>query len=180
MPRPKDLPSIEILASKKPHGDRVRYMGGCRCVPCRAANSRYECRRAELRRCGLANGIVSARRTRQRLITLGRQGIGYKTVARAAGVSRTVVAKIRFGQRTQIRAMTEKRILDLGANLIPASRLEDARPAWRKIHWLIENGFTKAEIARRLGKTTPALQIRDDIITHRTAQAIDALWRSFQ
>ena len=35
-----------------PHGVRARYSIGCRCVPCRKANSEYESARARARKAG--------------------------------------------------------------------------------------------------------------------------------
>ena len=44
MPRPPDLPDM----STRPHGTRSRYVAGCRCDACRAANTRaYHARQAK-------------------------------------------------------------------------------------------------------------------------------------
>ena len=39
------LRSAAVLSIDKPHGTRLKYMGGCKCMLCRAANSRYETER---------------------------------------------------------------------------------------------------------------------------------------
>ena len=57
---PKDLASIRVRFAEQPHGTRHRYLGGCRCVPCRAANSRYACERAAAQRAGDGRGFVPA------------------------------------------------------------------------------------------------------------------------
>jgi hypothetical protein len=179
MPLPY-LKPIQELALRKPHGTRLKYMAGCKCMQCRAANSRYETSRSRLRKQGLSNGIFSAKKAQRRILKLSYQGIGYKTVAKNAGVSRTVMFKIRSGQQTHIREMTEKRILELGARSSAAGQLIDAAGTWRKIKWLLGPtcGFSKTELARRLGSKakTPSLQIRDDIILTRTARAVSRLY----
>ena len=60
MGRPSTLRSAVELAAGKPHGTRIRYVGGCRCLPCRAANSRYESERQAARKLGDWNGLVDA------------------------------------------------------------------------------------------------------------------------
>jgi len=42
---------------------------------------------------------------------------------------------------------------------------------------LLEEGFTKAELARRLGFETPALQVGKGEILARTAARVDRLFR---
>jgi hypothetical protein len=171
------LKPASVLAERKPHGTRVKYMGGCHCVPCRAANSRYECRRAELRRLGLWNGLVPAEASRKALLRFSLRGIGRNTVAKNAGVSRSVIWKIRTGKARQVRAMTEKRILELGPSLPPRSKLVAALPTWRKIAWLLEQGFTRGELALRLGRRTRNLQLNRDVVTQKTADAVEKLYR---
>jgi hypothetical protein len=56
--QPKGLRDIAVLAEKKSHGTRIKYMAGCRCLICRAANSNYECARAKARKNGQWNGLV--------------------------------------------------------------------------------------------------------------------------
>lgn len=54
----KDFASIRVRFAEEPHGTRHRYLGGCRCLPCRAANSRYSCERAAAQRAGDCRGFV--------------------------------------------------------------------------------------------------------------------------
>lgn len=68
--RPHDLPSAAALAKDKPHGTRLRYMAGCKCMLCRAANSRYETERAAARKNGDWNGLVSAIHARRHILKL--------------------------------------------------------------------------------------------------------------
>jgi hypothetical protein len=75
------------LSATKPHGTRLKYMGGCKCMLCRAANSRYETERAVARKNGDWNGIVDARAARRHILKLSKAGVGYKSVADAASVA---------------------------------------------------------------------------------------------
>lgn len=176
--RPDDLPSISALAADKPHGTRLRYMAGCRCMLCRAANSRYETERAAARKAGDWNGLVAAKKARKHIQWLGVRGLGRRSIADSADVGRTVIQEIRSGKKTQIRARTERRILAVNADAVSGGCLVDGTKAWRQIKWLIEEGFTKTEIARRLGSRakTPALQINPDEIRARSAMKIDRIY----
>ena len=60
------IAALKARAVAKPHGTRARYSAGCKCMFCRAANSRYKVARALERKNGNANPIVSAERARDR------------------------------------------------------------------------------------------------------------------
>jgi len=65
--RPHDLPFTEYF-QQLPCGTRAKYMGArCRCMLCRAANSRYETGRLAARKNGDWNGLVPADRARRHL-----------------------------------------------------------------------------------------------------------------
>lgn len=64
------LRPVAELAADRPHGDRLRYMAGCRCKECRAANTAYETQRALARKAGDWNGVVSAARARSHIAVL--------------------------------------------------------------------------------------------------------------
>jgi hypothetical protein len=155
-------------------------MAGCRCVPCRAANSNYEVMRDARRRQGLWNGLVPADRARAHILKLSKQGVGYKTIGQLARISKTVMWKIRSGQRRQIRALNEKAILMVTRFDVRGSTNVEAGGTWQRINWLLEEGFTRARIARELGCKTPALQLRKDFVTATSARKILALWRRYQ
>jgi hypothetical protein len=178
--RPATLAPVKVLGERKPHGSRLRYMAGCRCLPCRAANSNYETMRYKRRRMGLWNGLVSARRARRHILKLSRAGVGRRTVGLIARIADSVLFKIRSGQRKQIRALTEKAILSVPTSAVRGSTLVSANGTWQKIEWLLEEGFTRRELARRMGSSakSPALQLRRDRITATNAKKIEAIWRS--
>lgn len=167
------------LASDRPHGDRLKYIGGCRCVPCRAANSRYESERLKARRNGDWNGLVSARPARAHLRRLSRQGVGYKTAAAACGVATSVVAKIVSGKKKQIRRRTETKILSVTKDAIADRALVPAARTWWRIQRMLDEGYTKTAIARMLGYKR-ALQIGKFTVTARTASNVERLWNRMQ
>jgi hypothetical protein len=176
--RPATLRAAPELAAEKPHGTRIRYVGGCRCLPCRMANARYATERAHAIKAGDTRGIVSAEAARRHIVMLGRRGVGYKTVADSASVARSVVAKIRSGEKTRIRAHTERRILAVTPALLPDSALVSGAGTRRRIAALLEEGYTKAFLARELGAITPALQIATrERVTVKTRARVLALYR---
>lgn len=125
------------IASTRPHGDRVRYVLGCRCLPCRAANSRYETGRLAARKNGDWNGVVSSLAARNHLRKLRRRGVGLRAVADVTGVSRTILQGIAAGTRAQCRKRTETAILAVdsgarsGGSIVPAGR------TWRILRLLL-------------------------------------------
>lgn len=173
----RGLPTLERLA-ERPHGTRMRYLGRCRCVPCRAANSRYETERQAARKRGEWAGVVPAAPARAHILKLSRLGVGYKSVAAAAGVAVSVMAKIRSGERVQVRATTLRRILAVDAGARADASTVPAGPTWRRIGQLLEEGYTKGRIARELGARYPSLQIgRRGRVLASTAVRVERLHR---
>ncbi len=170
------MPAAEAFGDR-PHGTRLRYISGCHCVPCRAANSRYECARAAARRAGDWRGIVPADAARAHLKQLSRMGVGYKSVAAASDVAPSILFAIRSGAKTRIRASTERRILAVDGAAIADHALVPAGPTWKRIRELLDEGFSKAELARRLGYQTPALQLRRGQVLAASAAKVERFYR---
>jgi hypothetical protein len=170
----RGLPTPERLA-ERPHGTRLRYLSGCRCTPCRAANSRYETARAAARKAGDWRGLVDAGPARAHLVRLSRCGVGYKSAADAAGVARSVVAKVLSGDRCQVRAHTSRRLLAVTEDARADASTVPAGPTWRRIKQLLEEGYTKARLARELGAQRPALQLGRARVLARTALRVELL-----
>lgn len=108
------------------------------------------------------NGLVSSARARAHLFKLSKKGVGYKSVAAASDVAKTVLCQIRSGELPRIRARTERRILAVDATAVADRALVDAGPTLAIVERLLEDGFTRAQIAQRvLGQTgpSPALQL---------------------
>ena len=109
--RPPHLKTAAELAEDKPHGTRIKYLGGCRCKDCRAANTKYELDRHALACRNRGNPLVPADPARRHLFTLSLRGIGWRTVEKISGVSHGVLKLIKSGSRRQIRRKTEQKIL---------------------------------------------------------------------
>ena len=172
-------PKFEVLrvrCAERPHGTRLRYVGGCRCVPCRAANSRYETGRALARASGDWNGIVSATRARQHIERLSAAGVGGKALSAASGVPYSIVCRIKDGRQLKIRARTEARILAVDEAAIADGALVDAGRARRMVQELVQQGYTKAQMAQWMGYKRPVLQfLKTRHITARTASRVERM-----
>jgi len=176
--RPADMTPLDHLAEKHPHGTRVRYMTGCKCMLCRAANSRYETERALARKNGDWNGLVSAEPLRLYLQKLSRRGVGYKTVAETADVSKTTLAEVISRRKSRIRSRTFRRCMAVTSDAVADRGIIKAAPTWAKVNRLLREGFTKAEIARRIGKKIPALQLGRKAVTAINASRVERLYRT--
>lgn len=159
------------------HATRSCYMMGCRCLRCRAANSRYSCMRDAERRAGRTNKLVSTERVRAHLEVLSALGVGYKSVAAASGVSRTCIAMYKSGQRLWIREQAEARILAVDAAARAGNSLVDAGPTWARLDELISRGYSRAQLAKWLGMRHPHLQFNRRRVLWRTAVRVEKLCR---
>jgi hypothetical protein len=165
----RGLRPISDLAAGRPHGVRLRYMAGCRCTLCRAANTQYERARAAARKAGDWNGIVPAAKAREHLAFLSRNGIGRHTISDVAQVPDSVLYDVIYGRKTRIRARTERAILAVGVEAAADGAYIDGFPTWKLINELLADGWAKAEISRQLGYATPKLQLGHEQVTVRNA-----------
>ncbi len=173
----RGLRPIAELAAERPHGDRLRYLAGCRCADCRAANARYERERIAARRAGDWNGIVPADRARAHLRKLSRAGVGRRAVAAASDVAETVLQDIRTGRKKRIRARTERLILAVGKAQASDRALTSARRTHQLIAELLEEGYTEAFLAARMGYRNRYLQFGAETVTVRTAARVARIHR---
>lgn len=169
----------------RPHGSHAKYVvERCRCPECTAANRAYERhrQRAIRRPDGDWQPYVDAAPAREHVEWLRSCGIGLKTLAGLAGVPHGSLSKLmygdparRMGPSKRLRPETSRRILAVmpwaaaGAQRVPAAR------TWRLLNDLIARGWTRAELARRLGKQTRALQFGDQLVLASTARAVEQL-----
>lgn len=164
------------LAAGRPHGDRLRYVAGCRCDECRRANTQYERQRVAARAAGDWNGIVPAERARKHMRWLSRQGVGRRAIGDASDVGGSILTEILSGRRVQIRARTERRILAVTPAMASDHALIDAAPSWNLVAALQAAGFTKKRLARELGQKGSGLQLGRVRITVRNAFRVERLY----
>lgn len=111
-----------------------------------------------------------------RIFELKGLGLGQRQVAKLAGLSRQVIVDISKGRCAKIEADTEARILGIvRPSLAHGQRIIGWRE-WRYLDALRKEGFTRSELARRLGYHTPKLQIGRRM-TVRNALRVRALWK---
>lgn len=172
---PQGLRPASALAANRPHGDRLRYIAGCRCPECRKANTTYQQQRAQAIKAGDWNGYVSAAPARAHIAALSAAGIGRRQVSDASGVADSIVFKIISGDRQQIRARTERSILAVTQAAAADRALIDAAPTWALLNDLLDTGYTKTHLAHELGYKTHALQIGQHQVTVRNAYDVQQL-----
>ena len=90
-----------------------------------------------------------------------------------------MVSRILWGGKRFLRVPTEAAILSVHREALADRALVPAGPTWEKIKRLLDDGYTKTQIAKWLGSRakTPALQLRQDFITAKSASAVDRLCR---
>lgn len=161
-------------------GTYARYRQGCRCDDCRAANRAYYHKNQKDRIWRGKNPWVSAERAREHLLMLSAAGVGTNTVTEVSGVSRSSVQGIRVGRQQNVRQRVEARILSVtpDAKLLNDALLVDAGPTWRLLNKLLDLGYTRTEIARRLGSKAkaPALQIDQKLVTNANKVKVEKLY----
>lgn len=149
---------------------------GCRCGPCTDARRQYD--KTQRRR--EAPAYVAAGPVREHIAFLSTEGLGWKTVAHAAGLHPSVVWKIVYGPADRgpskrVRHATAEKILAVTpADGADGSRI-DAGPSWKIIRGLLAAGWTKAAISRAIGQDGKSLQLGTGQITRGNARAIAAL-----
>ena len=166
----------EVPADRFEHGTRSRYVKGCRCTPCRTANTAYanaRFRELKLGRAGRGD-LVDATPARLHLVKLSRAGVGRRAAARAAGVAISVVFDVRSGAKEKIRRTTAEKILAITTDAKLGAALVDAKRTLKRLEQLQKLGLSKSAIARRLGSKgkQPALQIAGPYVTKRNALAV--------
>ena len=180
MTRKTDFQALRSRGADLPHGRRLRYLAGCKCMLCRATASRYESKRLRARRNGDWNGIVDAGKVREHLRKLSKLGVGYRQVASVADVSVTVLCEVKAGSRKNVRARTERRVLAVDATCRADKVSIPAGPTWRLIEKLLKFHFhTKQELAQALGYSM-AIQFGRGRITVRNAHRVAKLYRRYE
>lgn len=126
------------------------------------------------------NGLVDAAPARAHLKKLSRVKVGYKTVADAAGVAISIVAKILSGKKKTIRAQTARRILEVDAGARADGATVPAGRTWKLLNQLLERGWSRKDIARGLGSEAevPSLQHKGKRVLVSTAAAVEKFFKT--
>jgi hypothetical protein len=174
------------------HGSYVRYVQGpdehdvagkgCRCSPCRKANSDYE----KARQQRVEPAYIAAGPARAHIEMLAQHGIGLKTIAKTTGISHGGLTKLMRGNYNgrgpskRIRKSTADAILAMhpGYDQRGGTRV-DAGPVWKMVEELIAAGVPKVRVAERIGQST-ALQLGREYVTRRNAAAIKAMYDEYR
>lgn len=164
------------LRARQGHGTHSRYNGGCRCDECRRANTEYAAMRAAARRAGQANRVVSAAPAQEHIRKLQRAGVGYRAIAAAASLTHRIVLGIKSGKRTLARSDTVRRILAVDVACRSDRALVSAKSTWARIEKLLEEGYTKRELARLLGYKMPMLQFNKHRVSVRNRARVERLF----
>lgn len=168
------------MADGKPHGTRICHAGGCRLAECRKAYSEYVKQRREARKAGDFNGIIPAAKARAHLKELSKKGMSMRDISDVSHIAKSILTGISTGKQRNVRGRTERAILVVTEDAIRGNRLVPAENTWKLIEGMLSSGFSKTELARRLGSKAkhPALQINKAIVTVRSAAAVEDLYRS--
>ena len=178
--RPVSLSRSEVLASNKPHGDRVKYIGGCRCDLCRKANARYSSKRSQTVKFGDWNGLVDAAPAKAYLHRLSAEGAGRRAVSAATDIPQSAIALISSGNRLQIRKRNFDKIMSVDVDSASNSALISSRATWRQVDELLEEGFSVLKLSQDLGLSRQTLAIRRKRILATTAARVDRFYRSIK
>lgn len=142
----------------RPHGYARYRLNQCHCLVCKRANSVYSKRVTMAKLTGAWCPYIDAEPVRQHVMALSRAGIGYKRIARLAGVNYSRIQALTFGHNGEapskrIRPAIASRILAVRPsidNLADGQRV-DATGTVRRIHALAAIGWSLAEQAQQVG-----------------------------
>ena len=167
------------------HGTHAKYaVERCRCDQCRQAQREYN--RNRVRQLSRPDGhwcpYVDADPVREHVRWLATCGIGLKSLAKLAGVPHGTLSKLMYGDPARqmapskrVRPATAHKITAVMPNMAAGAQRVPAGPTWRLLNELIAIGWSRAELARRLGHQGPGLQIRHDRILASTARQVEQL-----
>jgi hypothetical protein len=117
---------------------------------------------------------VHPARAQARLLALARLGLGLHRVAALAHISVSTAQRIRSGHATAIRAAIDRSIQELQPSLAKGQHINSYQTR-RLVRCLEGEGFTRAELARRLGLRGQRLTFHPSV-TVRNALKVRALW----
>jgi DNA-binding Xre family transcriptional regulator len=126
---------------------------------------------------GITNHIVDAAKAKTRILKLRKRGIGRRYLSELIGIPESSISKIASGKKRRIREATLAKILSVALDKLPKGKaLIDAKECWKMLEELLSEGFTKAELANRLGYKSPAIQIHREKITVDTFKRVKSFY----
>lgn len=148
---------------------RGRYVQGCRCDACRAANRAYE---RKTRLFGFESGFVDAEPVRAHIERLLAHGYTKREICRISGVNRTTMRAItvkhnRTGKPVEkVNAEAARKIMAIdGRRRLRAAQLVDVRYIRQGLERCLQEGMSVAAVSRVTGIDRQTL----DRIRHRRA-----------
>jgi len=176
--RPQSTRAAASPSAAKDHGTRAGYASGCPCLPCRAANSRYESeRRTAMKQNGAA--VVPADTARNHILRLSRKSVGLRAISAATDIGFETLQHIWSGLRAHIRKTNEKKILAVDRKAVFDHALVPAARTWRQINQLVEEGFNKGDIAKRIGSLAGLHKLGKEKMLAITASRVERLYSQF-
>ncbi|MGC9540207.1 hypothetical protein [Streptomyces sp. UG1] len=174
--------------SHRRHGTRAKYVAEkCRCQACKRANRREGNQRSRMQAYGHWQPYVDAEPVRAHVRALEAYGLGWKRIARLAGVSPTTVGKLLYGAprrnmgpSKRVRPETAAKLLAVEAtpeNLGGAVSV-DGTGTRRRLQALVAGGWPQAQLARRL-EMEPGnfgVTLRAERVLVSTSRAVTALY----
>ncbi|MGI0521806.1 hypothetical protein ABY45_14620 [Microbacterium maritypicum] len=164
--QPPRLRNRTICPPEHKHdGSLVCYnLHQCRCTSCVEHRAATDMQRAKLKAYGrFDTGLVDAEPVREHLLMLGEFGLGYKRVARIAGVGITPVRNVIWGRQDpgprkgeipkRIKRENAEKILAVkpDVSLLAAGASIPSRGAHRRLQALVARGWSQSKLAERLG-----------------------------
>lgn len=142
------------MASSRRHGTVSKYSGGCRCTPCKAASAAWKRHAHRQAAYGRWKPYVDAEPARAWVRELMAAGIGWQQVAALAGLSKSTVANLLYGdpQRglapsKRVRPETERRLLAVSKDPSNIVKVVDAVGSCRRLRAMAVNGWTMKLLA---------------------------------
>lgn len=128
---------------------------------------------------------VPAGRSRQRILTLSKRGIGRKAVHEVTGLDHRTLAKIKNGRTKYVRRETQRLIFSVPFDAHCDRAVIDGARTRKMIEELVtrhDTGFTKSEIAKRLGTKQKRLHKtlnigRKDMVLAKSQMRVEKLYR---
>lgn len=97
--------------------------------------------------------FVSALRTRRHILQLSKAGVGHRTLAELSEVDDRTISKIKKGNQRRISREHERAVLAVRAGGVCDRAYIPAAETHQRLAELDALGFTRTELARRLGHT---------------------------